>query len=116
MSHRTRRRLQLRFASRALALALIVLAVPLAGSAAAVGGPVMGTPCAPGARNASPPVDARLDCVRGVAHWKSARDGNGSDAGLVAGGAALVALITVGGTVVAARRRGPQPTRPVIQH
>ena len=125
MSHRTRGRLRCRLVPRALALALVVLAVPIAGSATAKG-PIYpmeassgsaGNPCVPPARNAPPPlVQPRVPCNGYASHAQSTDNGAGMDAGIVAGGTALLALITVGGVVVAIRRRGPQPTRPVTQH
>jgi hypothetical protein len=125
ISHRTSRRLRWRLVPRALALALVVLAVPIAGSAAAKG-PIYqteastqssGNPCVPPARNGPPPlVRPRVPCSRYSAQAQSTDDGAGIDAGIVAGGAALLGLITVGGALVAIRRRDPQPTRPVTQH
>jgi hypothetical protein len=122
---RTSRRLRCRLVPRALALALVVLAVPIAGSAAAKG-PIYqieartessGNPCVPPARNVPPPlVQPRVPCNGYSAQAQSTDDGGGIDAGVVAGGAAVFALITVGGVLVAIRRRGPQPARPVTQH
>jgi hypothetical protein len=125
MSRRTSRRLRYRLGLRALALALVVFTVPIAGSADAKG-PIFpmeassgssGNPCVPPARNAPPPlVQPRVPCNGYSARAQSTGDGVGIDAGIVAGGAAVFALIAVGGVLVAIRRRGPQPARPVTQH
>ena len=68
------------------------------------------------ARNVpSPPADARFECGRGVTRLRSAGDAGGTDAGIIAGGAALLALTTVGGLLVATRRRSAPGTRPATQ-
>ena len=123
MSHRTRSRRRWRV-PRALALAFVVLGVPISGSAAAEG-QVDGYTCGPPARNNPPPLvqprtacdgsAARVQSTGGAAQAQS-DEGDGADAGIVAGGGALLALITVGGVLVAFRRRGRQPTRPVTEH
>ena len=118
---------QLRHRSRSsivplgLALALIAVAVPFAASAAAPAPVAQANPCAPIARNVPPaPGQPRADCdsraaaLREVTGQQTRRSG-GSDAGIVAGGAALLALGTVGGVLVATRRRGASKTRPATQ-
>ena len=125
MCRRTSRRLRCRLVPRALALALIVLAVPIAGPAAAKGpiypmeasGESSGNPCVgPGGDVPSPLVQRRGPCNPYAGQAQGTGDGGGIDAGIVAGGTAVFALITVGGVLVAIRRRGPQPARPVTQH
>jgi hypothetical protein len=76
-----------------------------------------GNPCVPPA-GTGPPLLVRpgARCNGYAAEAQSTTDGGGIDAGIVAGGAGLLALITVGGVLVAIRSRGPHPTRPVTQH
>lgn len=118
MSHRTRRRIRWRLAPPAVAVTLIVGALPFAGSAAAKGPVIEANPCSPVARNVPPaPGQPRADCDSRAAALREATDPNtdgsgGSDAGLVAGGAALLALTTVGGLLVATRRRHAPAARP----
>jgi hypothetical protein len=102
-------------------LALIVVAVPFAASAAERGPALEANPCAPVARNVPPaPGQPRADCDRRAAALREAtgrqsEGSGGSDAGVIAGGAALLALTTVGGLLVAARRRRAPGTRPATQ-
>jgi hypothetical protein len=116
MSRRSRRRIRRRLVPLALALTLVVVAVPLTGSAAAKG-PILSTPCVPPARNVPPPLVEQHAPCEGFATQAQSSDGaGGADAGIVAGAGALLALIAVGGVLVAIRRRAPQPPRPAIQH
>jgi hypothetical protein len=121
MIHRTQRRVRSRIVPLGLALALIVVAVPFAASAAATEPALKANPCAPIARNVPPaPGQSRVDCDSRAAALREATgqktDGSrGSDAGIVAGGAALLALTTVGGLLVATRRRRAPGTRPATQ-
>jgi hypothetical protein len=116
MSRRTRRRIRRRLVPLGLALALIAVAVPFAGSATAKG-PVFLNPCTPIARNVPPPPDQpRVGCDPGAARTQSVGDAGGTDAGLVAGGAALLALTLVAGVFVAMRPRRTPPPRTATQH
>ena len=136
MSHRTRRKLQWALGRRPLALALVVLAVPGAGSAVAQE-PVEVDPCIPPSRYAPPPLvqpraacdggdsqqsstfgkhELRTAATIGAERARSTEDGGGADAGVVAGGAALLAVITAGGVLVAIRRRGARTPPPATQH
>jgi hypothetical protein len=119
MSHRTHMRFRSRIVPLGLALAVIVVAVPFAASASAKA-PVF-NPCAPIARNVPPaPGQARADCDSRAAALRKAtgqqtEGSGGSDAGIIAGGAGLLALTTVGGLLVTARRRSSPGARPATQ-
>jgi len=119
MSHRTHMRFRSRIVPLGLALAVIVVAVPFAASASAKA-PVF-NPCAPIARNVPPaPGGPRADCDSRAAALREATGqktggSGGSDAGVIAGGAALLALTIVGGVLIATRRRSAPETRPATQ-
>jgi hypothetical protein len=121
MSHHTQRRVRSRIVPLGLALALIAVAVPFAASAAAKGPALEANPCAPVARNVPPaPGQPRADCDSRAAALRDAtgqktEGSGGTDAGIIAGGAALLALTSVGGLLVAARRRSAPGTRPATQ-
>ena len=121
MSHHTHPRFRSRIVPLGLALALIVVAVPLTAATAAKGPALEANPCAPVARNVPPaPDQPRADCDTRAAALREATgqetdESGGSDAGIVAGGAALLALATVGGLLVATRRRRAPGTRPATQ-
>lgn len=121
MSHRTQRRVRSRIVPLGLALALIVVAVPFAASAAAKEPALEANPCAPVARNVPPaPGQPRADCDSRAAALRKAtgqqtEGSGGSDAGVIAGGAALLTLTIVGGLLVATRRRHAPGTRPATQ-
>jgi hypothetical protein len=121
MSHNTQTRARSRIVPVGLALAIIVVAVPFAASAAAKGPTLKANPCAPIARNVPPaPGQPRADCDSRAAALREATGqttdkSGGTDAGIIAGGAALLALMTVGGLLVAARRRSAPGARPVTQ-
>ena len=121
MRHHTQTRVRSRIVPLGLALALIVVAVPFAASAAAKGPALEANPCAPIARNVPPaPGQPRADCDSRAAALREATGqttdkSGGTDAGIVAGGAALLALTTVGGVLVATRRRRAPGTRPATQ-
>jgi hypothetical protein len=121
MSHNTQTRVRSRIVPFGLALALIVVAIPFAASAAAKGPALEANPCAPIARNVPPaPGQPRADCdSRAAALSKATRQqtegSGGSDAGVIAAGAALLALTTVGGLLVASRRRNAPGARPATQ-
>jgi hypothetical protein len=121
MSHHTQTRVRSRIVPPGLASALIVVAVPFAGPAAAKEPVREANPCAPITRNAPPaPGQARADCESRAAALReatgqTAEGSGGSDAGVIAGGAALLALTTVGGVLVATRRRSAPETRTATQ-
>jgi hypothetical protein len=121
MSHHTQTRVRSRIVPLGLALALIVVAVPFAASAAAKESTLKANPCAPIARNVPPaPGQPRADCDSRAAALRKAtgvqaEGSGGSDAGVIAGGAALLALTTVGGLLVATRRRNAPGARPATQ-
>jgi hypothetical protein len=121
MSHHTQTRVRSRTLPLGLAFALIVVAVPFAGSAAAKEPVREANPCAPITRNAPPaPGQPRADCASRAAALREATaekpEGSGGiDAGVIAGGAALLALTIVGGVLVATRRSSAPATRPATQ-
>ena len=116
MSRRTRRRIRRRLVPLALALTMIAVAVPFAGTATAKG-PIFSNPCATATQSGPGPVaDPRFECVGGVARLRSSGDAGGTDAGIVAGGAALLALTLVAGMFVAMRPRRAQQPRTATQH
>jgi hypothetical protein len=121
MSHHTQTRVRSGIVPLGLALALIVVAIPFAASAAGQAPVRQANPCAPIARNVPPaPGEPRADCDSRAAALREATGqktggSGGSDAGIVAGGAALLALTTVGGVLVVTRRRRAPRTRPATQ-
>ena len=121
MSHHTQTRVRSGIVPLGLALALIVVAIPFAASAAGQAPVRQANPCAPIARNVPPaPGEPRADCDSRAAALREATGqktggSGGSDAGVIAGGAALLALTIVGGVLVATRRRSAPGTRPATQ-
>jgi hypothetical protein len=116
MSRRSRRRLRSRLVTLALGLTLVAVAVPLAGSAAAKGQDRV-DPCAPPARNVVPRlIQPPVECDRDVAQAQGTGDEGGVDAGVVAAGAALLALAAAGGLLFATRRALPPYRRGQAWH
>ena len=121
MSHHTQTRVRFGIVPLGLALALIVVVVPFAASAAANGPALKANPCAPIARNVPPaPGQPRADCDSRAAALREATGqtadkSGGTDAGVIAGGAAVLALTTFGGLMVATRRRSERGVRPATQ-
>ena len=119
MSHRTQKRFRSRIVPLGLVLALVVVAVPFAASATAKA-PAF-NPCAPIARNVpQAPGQSPVDCGSRSADLREAAGqttggSGGTDAGVIAGGAVVVALMSVGGVLVATRRRKAPRTRPATQ-
>ncbi|MGH3337233.1 MAG: hypothetical protein ACRDPL_00155 [Propionibacteriaceae bacterium] len=121
MSHHMQRKFRSGTVPLGLVLALVVVAVPFAASAAAQRPGIHANSCAPVARNVPPaPGQPRADCDERAAAIREATGkttggSGGTDAGIIAGGAALLALMSVGGLLVAMRRRRAPRTRPATQ-